>query len=216
MVHHPLGADRADELVLEVLDARVEPEPLQLERRRARSEPRPLEAATDIGLLGHVVQPCEDDVGSARPEPFEEPPDVPGSTHGDHGDTVGRQGAAPPCGERLERTSIAHPLDEDDGARERFLSLLHLPARRVDNEPAIIQAMAEADETHEILFLHADTIFESQRVMTPRTVTGSTYDLAELVSEQELRRRVQFVWHGVNDEANLRQFLASGVHWAEC
>ena len=76
--------------------------------------------------------------------------------------------------------------------------------------------LAEADETHEILFLHADTIFESQRVVTPRTVTGSTYDLAELVSEEELRRRVQFVWHGVNDEANLRQFLASGVHWAEC
>jgi hypothetical protein len=66
------------------------------------------------------------------------------------------------------------------------------------------------------LFLHADTIFESQRVVTPRTVTGSTYDLAELVSEEELRRRVQFAWHGVNDEANLRQFIASGVHWAEC
>jgi len=64
--------------------------------------------------------------------------------------------------------------------------------------------------------LHADTIFESQRVVTPRTVRGSTYDLAELISEKELCRRVQFVWHGVNDEANLRQFLASGVHWAEC
>src|SRR6266511_4075806 len=37
-----------------------------------------------------------------------------------------------------------------------------------------------------------------------------------MVSQQERRRRVQFVWHGVNDEANLRQFLASGVHWAEC
>jgi phosphoglycolate phosphatase-like HAD superfamily hydrolase len=86
----------------------------------------------------------------------------------------------------------------------------------VDNEPAIIQAMAAADHTQEILFLHADTIFESQRVVTPRTVRGTTYDLAELVSEEELRRRVQFVWHGVNDEANLRQFLASGVHWAEC
>jgi hypothetical protein len=24
------------------------------------------------------------------------------------------------------------------------------------------------------------------------------------------------IWHGVNDAANLRQFLASGVHWAEC
>jgi hypothetical protein len=86
----------------------------------------------------------------------------------------------------------------------------------VDNEPAIIQAMAAADQTHEILFLHADTIFESQRVVTPRTVRGTTYDLAGLVSEEELRRRVQFVWHGVNDEANLRQFLASGVGWAEC
>ncbi len=86
----------------------------------------------------------------------------------------------------------------------------------VDNEPAIIQAMAMADQTHEILFLHADTIFESQRVVTPRTVRGTTYDLAGLVSEEELRRRVQFVWHGVNDEANLRQFLASNVSWAEC
>jgi hypothetical protein len=86
----------------------------------------------------------------------------------------------------------------------------------VDNEPATIQALAEADGTNEILFLHADTIFESQRVVTPRTVRGSTYDLVELVPEKELRRRVQFVWHGVNDEANLRQFLASGVQWAEC
>jgi hypothetical protein len=86
----------------------------------------------------------------------------------------------------------------------------------VDNEPAAIQAMAAADQTHEILFLHADTIFEAQRVVTPRTVQGTTYGLAELISEEELRRRVQFVLHGVNDEANLRQFLASGVHWAEC
>jgi hypothetical protein len=86
----------------------------------------------------------------------------------------------------------------------------------VDNEPAIIQAMATADQTHEILFLHADTIFESQRVVTPRTARGTSYDPAELVSEEELRRRVQFVWHGVNDEANLRQFLASDVRWAEC
>lgn len=86
----------------------------------------------------------------------------------------------------------------------------------VDNEPANIQAMAAADKTNEVLFLHAETIFESQRVVTPRTVRGSSYDLAGLVTEEALRRRVQFVWHGVNDEANLRQFLASDVHWAEC
>jgi phosphoglycolate phosphatase-like HAD superfamily hydrolase len=86
----------------------------------------------------------------------------------------------------------------------------------IDNEPANIRAMAEADDSAEILFLHADTIFETQREATPRTVTGTHYGLAGLVSEQELRSRVQFIWHGVNDEANLRQFLASGIQWAEC
>jgi hypothetical protein len=85
----------------------------------------------------------------------------------------------------------------------------------VDNEPANIRAMAEADDSGEILFLHADTIFESQREVTPRTVSGSAYDLAGLVSERELATRVELVWHGVNDEPNLRQFLSSGVRWAE-
>jgi len=86
----------------------------------------------------------------------------------------------------------------------------------IDNEPANIRAMADADESGEILFLHADTIFESQRETMPRTVTGSKYGLAALVSERDLQDRIDLIWHGVNDEANLRQFLASGIHWAEC
>jgi beta-phosphoglucomutase-like phosphatase (HAD superfamily) len=86
----------------------------------------------------------------------------------------------------------------------------------IDNEPANIKAMAQADEGGEILFLHADTLFETQREATPRTVVGKTYELSGLVSEQDLRERVEFIWHGVNDEANLRQFLVSGIHWAEC
>jgi hypothetical protein len=86
----------------------------------------------------------------------------------------------------------------------------------IDNEPANIRAMAEADDSGEILFLHADTIFDSQREATPRTVTGKTYGLAGLVSEQDLQDRVEFIWHGVNDQANLRQFLSSGIRWAEC
>ncbi len=118
-VQHAFGPHRADELVLEVLDARVEPEPLQLDRRGARSEPRPLETATDIGLLGHVVQAGNGDVGPTRAEPLQELPDVLRSDHGDHGDAICRQVASPPRGERLERTSVADPLDEDDGARGR-------------------------------------------------------------------------------------------------
>jgi phosphoglycolate phosphatase-like HAD superfamily hydrolase len=85
----------------------------------------------------------------------------------------------------------------------------------VDNEPALIRAMAEADETSEILFLHADTIFASRREPTPRTVSGSTYGLTGLVEEAELGRRVTLAWHGVNDDHNLQQFLASEIGWAE-
>ena len=48
----------------------------------------------------------------------------------------------------------------------------------------MILAMANADTAAEILFLHADTIYESQRVATPRTVRGATYDSAELGSER--------------------------------
>ncbi|MHC4103066.1 MAG: HAD family hydrolase, partial [Planctomycetota bacterium] len=56
----------------------------------------------------------------------------------------------------------------------------------VDNEPVNIAAMSEADPDHDILFLHADTLFESKREPTPRTVSGSTYDITSLVSEQGL------------------------------
>ena len=86
----------------------------------------------------------------------------------------------------------------------------------VDNEPGNIRAMAEADAAGEILFLHAATLYESARTPTPRTVSGEAYDITALLSEREVPQHVQMVWHGVNDEWNLRQFLASRVTWGEC
>jgi hypothetical protein len=86
----------------------------------------------------------------------------------------------------------------------------------VDNEPQNIKSMVEADRDGEILFLHAETLFETKGTQTPRTVRGRSYDITSLVSEEDLPQRVQFVWHGVNDRANLRQFLASGIRWGEC
>jgi len=59
-------------------------------------------------------------------------------------------------------------------------------------------------------------LYESARTPTPRTVSGEAYDIAALVSEREVPQHVQMVWHGVNDEWNLRQFLASRVTWGEC
>ena len=85
----------------------------------------------------------------------------------------------------------------------------------VDNEPENLRAMAATDPTGEILFLHADTIFRSQRLHQDRLVAGRSYRLRELVPERAFSGRVEFVWHGVNDEVNLDRFLGSEVRWAE-
>jgi len=87
----------------------------------------------------------------------------------------------------------------------------------IDNEPVNLKALAAVDLDKEILLLHANTIFETRRTRVPRgAVRGKEYRLAELIpNEKALPTHVQLAWHGVNDEANLRQFLASDVHWAE-
>lgn len=95
----------------------------------------------------------------------------------------------------------------------------------IDNEPANLTAVADADTTGDILLLHADTIFESKRSALPSGTAGGTdYRISQVISRKALRemmmaeaapKRVQFVWHGLNDEDNIRQFLASDIHWAE-
>ena len=87
----------------------------------------------------------------------------------------------------------------------------------VDNEPDNLKVVSNIDPDQEILLLHANTIFESKRTRLPsRTVKGKAYDITELIPEKELPQHIQFVWHGINDEVNLRQFLASEITWGEC
>ncbi len=85
----------------------------------------------------------------------------------------------------------------------------------IDNEPENLRAVSRIDPN--LLLLHANTIFESRSRRVPHgAVRGKEYRVQELVrNEKDLPRGVQMVWHGVNDEPNLRQFLASNVHWAE-
>jgi hypothetical protein len=86
----------------------------------------------------------------------------------------------------------------------------------VDHEPANLEAIAQTDLAHDILLLHADTIFESAPAHIPLgAVAGSRYDITELISKKGLPKHIEFVWHGVDDESILRQFLVSNVRWAE-
>ncbi len=87
----------------------------------------------------------------------------------------------------------------------------------VDNEPENLDSISRVDPQQEILLLHANTVFLSKRRKLPAgAVSGKLYNITELIEPKALPRHIQFVWHGVNDEANLRHFLSSSIRWAEC
>ena len=86
----------------------------------------------------------------------------------------------------------------------------------VDNEPENLAAVSAMEDSDEIMLLHADTLFESARSRLPRaTISGDTYDIAELAYADTLPRHVQFVWRGVRDNNSLAEFLDSGINWCE-
>ncbi|MFN8487448.1 MAG: hypothetical protein U0350_07645 [Caldilineaceae bacterium] len=85
----------------------------------------------------------------------------------------------------------------------------------VENEPANLAAVAALND-REILLLHPDTIYLSDRAALPaHAVQGVDYALTEFMTEAMLPPTLQLVWHGVNDPVNLRQFLSSPIEWAE-
>src|SRR5262245_66164117 len=103
-----------------------------------------------------------------------------------------------------ERGGEEDVLESKVSGLRRLADAGYRPFAVVDNEPAVIAALADADTSKEILFLHAQTLSESRRVPTPRTVRGRSYDLTSLVAESDLPHRVKLVWNGVHDAGNVR------------
>lgn len=100
-------------------------------------------------------------------------------------------------------------------AIRHFRGLGYRVIAAIDNEPLNIETMAQADEDGSILFLHADTLFRSSERKTPRTVRGREYDLTQFIGTTGLPDRVQFVWHGIDNEQALESFLSSDLQWCE-
>jgi hypothetical protein len=65
-------------------------------------------------------------------------------------------------------------------------------------------------------FLARRTLYEWRLSLSPEAPAGHRRDLRALVGEADLPDRVELVWHGINDRANLRHFLSSPVRWGEC
>jgi hypothetical protein len=61
-----------------------------------------------------------------------------------------------------------------------------------------------------------ETLHDWRRSPSRGTAAGRQHELRPPIGEAELPGCVELVWHGVNDRANLRHFLASPVRWGEC
>ncbi len=114
---HRVGAERADQLVLQVRDAHVETEPLHPRASEVGAEPGPFEAAPELAFLRGIAEAGQPDVEPARAEVVEEAPDRLRPADGDDGGGLVVEIPATAPGEGFQGDLVADPLDEDDGAR---------------------------------------------------------------------------------------------------
>lgn len=131
-----LYAERADQLVLQVHDAREEAEALHVVPPQVRAEARPLETPPDGRLLAYVIEAGDASPESARTVALQIAANRLRAADGLDHDALGDEIATAPLGQSLERISVARPLDEHDGAGTRSRILLHVGSFAGWDDPA--------------------------------------------------------------------------------
>jgi len=128
---HGGNAESANQLVLQVGDAHVEPEALHRGPREVGAKAGSLETTPEVTLLRGVAEPSNFQVKPLRTEPIEEAADVRRTPHRLDRNALGIQlPTAAPC-QRFERELVADAFDKDDrtpGGVQAFAGLSIEPA----------------------------------------------------------------------------------------
>jgi hypothetical protein len=120
---HTGGAKAADQLVLQVGDAHIEPEGFHVGPTEVGTEAGPLQAVPEVALLAGVAQARQSDVHAPRAEQLQEAPDVPGTAHWHDGYALSGKIPTTALSQRFERDLVAAPLNQHDGPW-----VVHLPS----------------------------------------------------------------------------------------
>jgi hypothetical protein len=161
---HRCGTKAADQLVLEVVDADIEPECLHVGATQVGTEAGPLQTAPEVALLASVTQAGQPDVQARGTEQLKEASDVPGTAHRHDGNAFPGKVPTTARSQRLERDLVASPLDKHDRRRvttTRQLALLvvHLPSLSGGVASAALQDPADEGRLAGVLEVvgdHAD------------------------------------------------------------
>ena len=111
---HTGAAKAADQLVLQVGDAHIEPEGFHVGATEVGAEAGPLQTTPEVALLAGVTKARQAEVHATRTEALQEESDVSGTAPGDDGNALGGKLSTTARGKRLERDLVAHPLDKHD------------------------------------------------------------------------------------------------------
>jgi hypothetical protein len=111
---HTGGTKAADQLVLQVGDAHVEPECFHVGATQVGAEAGSLQTAPEVGLLTGVTQARQSEVQAPGTEQLQEASDVSGTAHWHHGNAGSGKIATTARSQRLERDLVAGPLDQHD------------------------------------------------------------------------------------------------------
>ncbi len=114
---HGGGAERADQLVLQVCDADVEAQPFHLAASEVRAEAGPLETATEVALLSGVAETRQPDVKPLRAEQVQEPSNGLRAPNWHDGNALSVKIPTTALSERFERALVADPFNEHDRTR---------------------------------------------------------------------------------------------------
>jgi hypothetical protein len=109
---HTGGTKAADQLVLQVGNAHIEPECLHLGATEVGAKAGPLQTAPEVALLAGVTQTRQPDVQAPRTEQLQEASEVAGTAHRHHGNARSGKIATTARSEGLERDLVAAPLNQ--------------------------------------------------------------------------------------------------------
>ena len=111
---HSGGTESADQLVLEVCDADIEPQPFHRRPREVGAEAGPLETALELALFGGVAETSQLHVRTVRAEKIQEVSDRLRTSDRHHGNSLRLKVSVTALSEGFERELVADPFNEDD------------------------------------------------------------------------------------------------------
>jgi len=157
---HTGGTKAADQLVLQVGDAHIEPEGFHVGATEVGADAGPLQTAPEVALLAGVTQARQSEVQPPRTEQLQEVSEVPGTAHWHNSNALGGKISTTALSQRLERDLVADPLNKHD---RLWVNAWGQRVCHRGNEPSISAASQRLDgcQLESLLVVHLPSLVSS-------------------------------------------------------